>query len=380
MRGQSIFAFQVLVCQLLLVLRVDAAAVVRGAATAQYVCKADLDCSLNGVCSTAGVCECGSPWTGPSCGVLKYKTTPASGRSLYNESDPRNTWNGAIIRGPDGVYHLYNPIYAAGTLGGTTTMLHGTAENITGPYVWGKQPDITIGYLGAFNGPKSVVYTESSTNKTKYSLWLGGGVYLADSLSGPFTQLEGFTYPGDNPAPLWHNGAFYTTNSPCQTVYTTPHLVAGAKWTVHGTIDHTVLPENWIAEDPTMWVDKRGSFHIINHAYNPHEWEHCATSVLSSHFFSLDGTTWHFLPEAVQPYTHTVDYDDGTSHMFVTMERPSVYFDEHGEFTHIHLAADLVTGNEGCGDRVNHTHFGHCPCDNCKYEDHGGTTIIALDV
>ena len=111
-----------------------------------------------------------------------------------------------------------------------------------------------------------------------------------------------------------------------------------------------------------------------------HDWEHCSTSLLSSHFFSTDGKTWHFLPEAIQPYAHTVHYDDGTSHMFVTMERPSVFFNERGELTHLHLGADLVTGDEGCGTRANHTHFGHCPCDNCKYEDHGGTTIIALDV
>ena len=131
-------------------------------------------------------------------------------------------------------------------------------------------------------------------------------------------------------------------------------------------------------------VDKRGHFHIINHAYSAHEWQNCASSVLSSHFFSPDGKAWHFHPKAFgkafQPYSHNVEYDDGTSHMFVTLERPSVFFDQHGQLTHIHLAADLVTGDEGCGARVNHTHFGHCPCDNCKYEDHGGTTIVALDV
>ena len=42
-------------------------------------------------------------------------------------------------------------------------------------------------------------------------------------------------------------------------------------------------------------------------------------------------------------------------------------------------AADLVTGDKGCGDRKHYSNFGHCPCVNCKYEDHGGTTIIALD-
>lgn len=182
-----------------------------------------------------------------------------------------------------------------------------------------------------------------------------------------------------------------------------------------------------------MWVDPRGNWHIINHCYDNHEWENCSTSVLSSHFFSQDGKTWHFLNPPVQPYSHTVQYDDGSSHMFVTMERPNVFLDESGQVTHIHLAADLVTGDEGCGNdpkRQAHAHFGHVPCDNCKvrrplvgssglgwcwwvwltewmwseggfcgpaaptclcsalthnpapiqYDDHGGTTIIALDV
>ena len=134
----------------------------------------------------------------------------------------------------------------------------------------------------------------------------------------------------DNPMPIWHNDAFYYTNSPCQMVYTTPSLVPGAKWTVHGSINHTGVPAEWMPEDPTMWTDRRGNWHIVNHAYNPHEWQDCATSVLSTHFFSRDGTTWHFLPEAIQPYSHTVQYDDGTSHMFVTIERPQVFHDEHG--------------------------------------------------
>ena len=214
----------------------------------------------------------------------------------------------------------------------------------------------------------------------RYSLWLAGGVYLADSLDGPFERIANFSYPGGNPAPVFHDGAWYYTNSPCHSVWTTSALVPGAEWTLHGGIDHSNVPENWIPEDPHLWVDTRGNWHIVNHAYNVHEWENCSTSLLSTHFFSKDGKTWHFLKEAVQPYSHTVDYDDGTSHSFVTIERPSMFFDEHGQLTHIHLAADLVTGNEGCGARPKYSSFGHCPCVNCKYADHGGTTIIALDV
>ena len=107
--------------------------------------------------------------------------------------------------------------------------------------------------MTAFDGPKAVVYTESGTNKTAYSLWLGGGVYLADNVDGPFKKLDGFTYPGSNPAVIWHNDAFFYTNSPSMTVYTTPRLRSGAKWTEYGSIGRTGVPPNWKPEDPTIW-------------------------------------------------------------------------------------------------------------------------------
>jgi hypothetical protein len=124
-------------------------------------------------------------------------------------------------------------------------MRHGISTNVTGPYLWGKRPDITIDYLGAFDGPKSVVYPDSSTNKTKYSLWLGGGVYLADGLDGPFSRLKGFSYPGTNPAPVWYNGSFYCNFG--TTIFTTPALVAGATWAKYGPaisfrVPHVVNP------------------------------------------------------------------------------------------------------------------------------------------
>ena len=363
--------------QLQLVLLIAA---VSAAAGAPGACTRDLDCSLNGVCSNNRVCECDAPWKGPSCGILGYKTTPASGKSLYTDSDTLNTWNGAILRDGDGMYHLYNPLYPAGALGGTTTLMHGTATEVAGPYNFTAYPDITIPLLGAFDGPKSVVYTEleGGANKTKYSLWLGGHVYLSDSAAGPFNKLANFSYPGHNPAPVWQRGAFYTVVSMAAGISTTPKLVPGAVWTHHADIDQSDVPKNWLPEDPDMWVDARGNWHIVNHAYNNYEYRDCASSVLSSHFFSTDGKAWHFLPQGVQPYSHTVQYDDGTSHMFVTMERPTMLFDDHGQLTHIHLAADLVSGDAGCGNRTAHAHFGHTPCDNCKYEDHGSTTIIAL--
>ena len=124
-----------------------------------------------------------------------------------------------------------------------------------------------------------------------------------------------------------------------------------------------------------MWVDPQNNWHIINHAYSNLEYDHCRQSAASGHFFSTDGKTWGF---SAQPYNHTVVYDDGTEHVYATLERPNIHFDETGQPRFLIAAADLITGDEGCGARTDHAHFGHTPCDNCKWDDLAGTTIITF--
>ena len=120
--------------------------------------------------------------------------------------------------------------------------------------------------------------------------------------------------------------------------------------------------------------------HIINHAYNTGELEHCGTSMVSDHFYSADGMDWKMISPNVEPYAHTIRYDDGTSHTYTTLERPNIHFDATGQMTHLNLAADLITGDEGCKDRKDHNRGGGCCCTNCKWTDHAGTIIVALDV
>ena len=58
-------------------------------------------------------------------------------------------------------------------------------------------------------------------------------------------------------------------------------------------------------EDPFMWVDKRGNFHIVNHRYNTSEFGHCGTSTVSAHTFSTNALDWHVIDPAVEPYSDT---------------------------------------------------------------------------
>jgi hypothetical protein len=320
-------------------------------------CSSDLDCSLNGVCQ-AQSCVCDPPWAGPACATLLYAaTTPASGKNLYNTSDPNNTWNGPIVTAPDGTFHIYVPVYRPGSLSGPFTMKHGWASVVTGPYDWTSHADLPTNHG---ENPAALVYVDATTGETVYSLWIGGGVMTASSPDGPFAPLSGFSYPGGNPAPIFHNGAFYMTNQFTTQIYTTPALTAGAVWTVHANISHATLPtDDYHVEDPFLWVDRRGNWHIINHAYSNDQYVSCGISDVSAHFFSADGVEWTYSP---QPYNHTVAYDDGTTHTYTTLERPNLHFTD-GVITHINLAADLIVGDEGCANRTSHAHNGHTPCD-----------------
>ena len=91
-------------------------------------------------------------------------------------------------------------------------------------------------------------------------------MYVADSPDGPFAAAG--HYPGVNPAPIYHDGAFYMTNQFTEVIYTTPSLATSSHWTVYANISHAELPpaaDEYRVEDPYLWVDKRGNWHLINH-------------------------------------------------------------------------------------------------------------------
>lgn len=345
------------------------------------ICTSDLDCSLNGVC-VSGSCVCDKPWKGDVCGVLGYKVNPVSAKDLYpyNNSGPPvqpttslNTWNGPIIGPVDGKYHLFNPIYAEGSLLKSSEIMHGVADNITGPYDWTKYPNIP----GSSN-PAAVTFNDTD-GKTKYTLWTKGSVLIAEDIAGPWTEIPNSNGYGGNPAPVYHNGVWYLTDQPTIQIFTTPKL--GQPWTKMADVNISELPKHH-REDPFMWVDKRGNWHIINHCFDLTQFDNCGSSSVSDHLFSPDLKNWHRLSPRVEPYTHTVKYEDGTSHTYTTLERPNLHFDSTGQLTHINLAADMITQDAGCANytqcpaKIN----GQCACTNCKYADHAGTIIIALDV
>ena len=251
-------------------------------------CRTDLDCSLNGVCEhititgsgnsnsnsnsnsnlnpNSNQCKCNKPWGGANCGELQYKVTPASCKNLYNTSDPRNTWNGPIV-GPDnsGTYHLFNPLYNVGSLGNPPLIMHGIAKHVEGPWDWTSKPPLCE---KCGENPAALVFQNATSGNQVYSIWVGGKIWTASSLDGPFALFPNGEYPGGNPAPVYHNGSFYMTNQATTTVLTSKGL--GQPWTEFAQIAHPPMPNTtqYHTEDPFLWIDAAGNWHIINHAYD----------------------------------------------------------------------------------------------------------------
>jgi hypothetical protein len=335
-------------------------------------CATDLDCSLNGVCA-GSQCACDAPWGGPACSTLTFATTPVSGKSIYNSADPRNTWGGAIV-GPDGggEFHTYVPLYEAGSLWHVETCLHGVASTPAGPWDWRTRANFSCGI-----NPQLLAFPNASNaSQTLFSLWERGALLLSASLDGPFVPTRGGGYGGINPAPIFHNGSFYVTSQATTLIETAPSYLG--PWTFFANITHPWGPGEapYSVEDPFLFVDKRGRWHIINHAYNLTQNSSCGSSHVSAHWFSEEGKAWHWSPLA--PYNSTIAYDDGTTHAFATCERPNLHFDARGDPDYLVCAVDL-DASEQCHPTPK-THNATPCCSCCKFWDHAGTTVVKLAV
>jgi hypothetical protein len=268
---------------------------------------------------------------------MTYAVSPASAKNLWTGSDQLNTWNGPIISSPDGTFHLFDPVYEHSSLWTVLYYAHGVSSSVEGPYDWSRFPNISSTAIN----PAALVFPNASTGEPVYALFIGGDILLSSSAAGPFAVAYKNPQPS-NTAPAYYQGAFYVTDQGTTSLLTATSLAG--PWSTFCTITRPALP--YTVEDPFLYFDRRGNIHIINHAYNTAQTTNCSSSHVSSHFFAAsDGKLWG---HSDQQYGHTVRFDDGTEHSYCTLERPNLFFDAQGTLTHIHFAADLVTGDEGC--------------------------------
>jgi len=110
-------------------------------------------------------------------------------------------------------------------------------------------------------------------------------------------------------------------------------------------------------EDPNLWFDKRGNWHIVFHVYCTGLWPvYC----ISGHAYSQDGFDWIFSP--VEPYGGTVHFTDGSSFSFATRERPKFIFSDDSHTTPVALINGVSP--QPAGEACNSCE--HKDCSSCK--------------
>ena len=175
----------------------------------------------------------------------------------------------------------------------------------------------------------------------------GSTVHTAASLNGPWTPVLGWlassTQPCTNPAPFLHpNGTFYLRciggdlhRAPAGW----PDQQREAPWApvaqfpTKASLVANGVPGHY--EDPILYMDRRGHWHVIWHVYNSTTpCGACTDSTVSGHHFSADGVEWH--ASKVQPYTNKVEFTNGSVLTVATRERPKLIFDPiTGDISHL---------------------------------------------
>ena len=337
-------------------------------------CTSDFDCSLNGECQS-GQCQCYPPWTASlNCESLAFAPSPLR-RGYPEPGHNETTWGGSIALDPvGGLYHMFVAEMMnecpLSTWGQNSRCTHATSPTPLGPFTfsdvavqnWCHNPAIIFA-PGASGGPGlwalfhigdgtggNVKNCTPSSAPYSAALHASGGSSLHISTtgpSGPFVPAP--PLPScNNPAPfLAKNGTWLLVCNGFQ-LYSAPGAVG--PWTLVTSIHSsagTPLPGNY--EDPFFFIDARGNFHVIYHVYRTGgaEAHNCLPghdgSIVSGHYFSKDGFTWH--ASAVEPYGNVVDLEDGSQQLLTTRERPKMIFNSAGDPTHLSNGVCPSPGN-----------------------------------
>jgi len=155
-------------------------------------------------------------------------------------------------------------------------------------------------------------------------------IHRSDSLDGPWMPVNTTMPDCTNPAPwVLSNGTLAVvcspgTGQPNFRLLMSDNLLGA--WSSRdiwpGVSPGSIWPHKFW-EDPVLWIDASGNWHVLMHTYSPHQNED--RDYISGHIFSYDGVDW--ATNDVEPYGHSVDYADGSSQNFSTIERPKLLFD-----------------------------------------------------
>jgi hypothetical protein len=262
-------------------------------------------------------------------------------------------WDGGIIKGSDGVYHMFASRWAQsgghnGWFG--SVAVHATSNNLYGPYTdqglcWPNNQSGKGHNVFPFLGGDGKYYIIVSDTRP-------GDIFQATSLNGPWTQLGTLSYSGNfgqtaNISVMYRPDGRYMA-VPRSGVIALSNNVLGT-YAVQGNsaYEQAGVPSGNL-EDPVVWYSG-GKYHIVVNKWDTRK---------AYHITSTDGITgWTLGPGlAYDPTANFLRYTNGTVNHWNKLERFNIYI-ENGQviattFAAIDVAKDQELGNDQHGSKV----------------------------
>ncbi|PHH77096.1 hypothetical protein CDD83_4169 [Cordyceps sp. RAO-2017] len=354
---------------------------------ARQPCSSDDGCSLNGVCRQ-GACLCDPGWKGEDCGALDVR--PAKRTNGYNlTGSGTSSWGSAIVRDPwdRGLHHLlvaeftnrcgldfwspYSRIVRAesrsgpagpyafaaeirGTFAHNPTVVYSPADDRWLLYYIGCAVDVAAGACahrrftcgpGNANNGESGISALSSRDLRR---WRSEGRVLAGDDSGGWdadvTNPSAFPLcsgrgRADGPAMLL---AYRGCPSDClgaERINLAVSDPGSGTRRPYRKMQPGPLFGN-AGEDPFLWRDGRGHFHMLLHSLEPDGGFGSGPKV-GRHAWARNQTgPWTFGTETVA-FGTAVEFDDGRAVDFYRRERPQLYFSDDGAMTPLLLTTGV---------------------------------------
>ena len=267
-------------------------------------------------------------------------------------------WDGKIIKGPDGKYHMFASRWDQSKGHGNwpnSQAVQAVSDSLLGPYIdqgllWpsdegGKGHNVTA--LTMPDGSYAVVVSETRP----------GDVFVSKSLDGPWDYLGRIKIADNEFKDLGRASNMAVMVRPDGDFEIVPRsgaiLISKSgilgPYTVQGPSVYLkiagLLQEN--LEDPVVWYSG-GLYHIVVNSWSNRK---------AFHLTSVDGINdWKYQGLAYDPTKDFVRYTDGTVNHWNKMERPNVYI-EDGHVVAVTLAVldvpkDQDKGNDNHGSKI----------------------------
>lgn len=256
------------------------------------------------------------------------------------ERDDMSIWGGNILKGEDGLYHLYVCGWPENSrkghmFWGNSTVFHATSERLGGPYKIQNS-------IGKGHNPEAYVLDDG-----RIVVYTIDGYYIADRSEGPwvFGRFE-FDQRGHKIIEGLSNLTFCLRSDGSRLMV----CRGGGVWVSQTglgkysqlTSERIYPPVRGEFEDPVVWRDSLQYHLIVNDWLGRIAW----------YERSLDGLHW--IVEPGEAYTYAFSkHADGETESWFKYERPKVFQDEYGRVIQMNFAVIDTLKNE---DKPNDTH------------------------